>query len=130
MTILWHLLQLQNLPRNMKRNIVLYFLILLSTLTSFDAKKSKKKNDERASLLGLTDEYSTFELPFKYSPNLIKIGNCPLTLTFIYCNLTPNLLHKSFYFIYKINFYDLFLYPSTIRLFLFNYNHQFGKIWV
>ena len=45
--------------------------MLLSTFLA-SAKKSKK--NERASLLGLTDEYSTFELPFKYSPNLIKIG--------------------------------------------------------
>ena len=55
----------------MKMRILATQLMLLSTFLA-SAKKSKK--NERASLLGLTDEYSTFELPFKYSPNLIKIG--------------------------------------------------------
>jgi len=59
-------------------NVLFLQLLLLSSFLSTNvAKKSKsksRKKNERASLLGLTDEYSTFELPFKYSPNLIKIG--------------------------------------------------------
>ena len=62
-----------------KMNVLFLQLLLLSSFLSTNvAKKSKsksRKKNERASLLGLTDEYSTFELPFKYSPNLIKIGN-------------------------------------------------------
>ena len=50
------------------------FLTHLMLLSSFIASAKKSKKNERASLLGLTDDYSTFELPYKYSPNLIKIG--------------------------------------------------------
>ena len=49
-------------------------LVILTTFISHAKKPKRNQKNERASLLGLTDEYSTFELPFKYSPNLIKIG--------------------------------------------------------
>ena len=68
-------------------NVLFLQLLLLSSFLSTNvAKKSKsksRKKNERASLLGLTDEYSTFELPFKYSPNLIKIGNLTRTMNSI-----------------------------------------------
>ena len=51
----------------------LLHLLLLCVLCS-SARRRSKKNNERASLLGLTKQYSTFELPYKFSPNLIKIG--------------------------------------------------------
>ena len=54
--------------------LLLLHLVILTTFISHAKKPKRNQKNERASLLGLTDEYSTFELPFKYSPNLIKIG--------------------------------------------------------
>ena len=58
------------------------FLPQLLLVSTFLASAKKSKKNERASLLGLTDDYSTFELPYKYSPNLIKIGEFYSTLRF------------------------------------------------
>jgi len=54
--------------------LLLLHLVILTTFISHAKKPKRNQKNERASLLGLTNDYSTFELPFKYSPNLIKIG--------------------------------------------------------
>jgi len=61
-------------PANTSMKLLLLHLVILTTFISHAKKPKRNQKNERASLLGLTNDYSTFELPFKYSPNLIKIG--------------------------------------------------------
>ena len=63
--------------------LFLLHLVILTTFISHAKKPKRNQKNERASLLGLTDDYSTFELPFKYSPNLIKIGKIKLSVTLL-----------------------------------------------
>ena len=67
-------------PRNqLTRAMRLLHWLFVFSIISSNAKKSRsRKKSERANLLGLTDDYSTFELPYKFSPNLIKIGKVGL----------------------------------------------------
>ena len=65
---------IHDIPANTSMKLLLLHLVILTTFISHAKKPKRNQKNERASLLGLTDEYSTFELPFKYSPNLIKIG--------------------------------------------------------
>ena len=79
--------------------LFLQLLLLSSFLSNNAAKKSKwksRKKNERASLLGLTEEYSTFELPFKYSPNLIKIGEATRNMNSIKLLIQYNPHFKTF----------------------------------
>ena len=70
-------------PANPSMKLLLLHLVILTTFISHAKKPKRNQKNERASLLGLTDDYSTFELPFKYSPNLIKIGKIKLSVTLL-----------------------------------------------
>ena len=72
-------------------------LLVLAWLPATPARRHRKAQ-ARSSLLGLTKNYSTFDLPFRKQPNLINIGK---SICFRFFNEQNIFKHNLFVILYK-----------------------------